>query len=849
MDAEGPNPIDGDTYQAPGLDVTTGFARIAYSGVCFDTSASLTVKVWEPLTNFGITDNDTVCYNTELPDLLNSLTGPPNDGDQGDIRYQWSTSTNTTDWSDVGGETSESFQPLALTQTTYYRREVLSGSDNACVATSGYVEILNIPEIANNTIAETQTVCTGDQPDLLTGTDPTGGVPGQYKYLWESSTPSSGWVPAAGINDVKTNYDPGVMNGDTTFYRRFVGSGGVNMDVCRSPAIEVAINVLPPIANNTIQVADDVKCQGTQVDPLVGAAPGGGDGAYMYKWEVAAGQDSPDSWITIGSDEISITDPSALDSEHDRWYKRIVFSGPLKDEEQVCIDTSEFVHITVHTTITGFNIVRFDSVCFADTKVLLGDTPAGEEGLTPVFTWKDMDNVVDLPGSDQEDFTTDPYIALGKYNYKREVQIGVCTEISDSLTITVMELPGGTLTDVAFRACEQDTELAIDLNIDGLQTYVLPWEVTLKNGVTGGIGPLIISGDGGLPITLDIDADSLQLFYELESITYHSAGGRYSCTAPAANMSGVVPIHVFRKPEPQILVDGAARDSFKVCNTTVTLVANADNGEGAWTTNPSGTVFFSSGTGQDEFLASIPNNHDAFGKYTLTYTSEAGDCAGADIIDIHYFEQPAPAFAGEDTVIFLINSIQLNADPATAGIGTWERIAGGGIIADEHAYNTYAYELAMGEENKFEWTVTNGVDEGTCVSTNSVTIVVRNEVNRYDGFSPNGDMNNEYYIMQGLVYADKFSISFFNALGQTVRTVTNENIDDLVIDPSLILNGLQEDEMVVWDGWTSPPNSKKVPSGTYYYALEFFQYQRDQDSGSITREDRYEFKGYVVVRE
>lgn len=831
-DADGPGPTDGSGYQAPGLTATTDFARIAYAGVCFDTSVPLTVKVLEPLTNFEITPNDTVCYNTELPDLLNSLTGsPPTDGDQGDIRYQWITSANTIAWSDVSGETSQSFQPPALTQTTYYRRVVLSGSDNACIDTSDFVEILNIPDIANNTIQETQTVCTGDIPELLTGLDPTGGVPGQYKYLWRSRTAATGYGPATGINDVKTDYNPGVMNGDTTYFERVVGSGGVNMDVCQRSSNEMAINVLPPISNNTIQVANEMKCQGELVDQLVGAQPAGGDGVYTYKWEVAAGQDNPDTWVTIGSDEISITDPASLDSEQDRWYKRIVFSGP----NQVCDDTTDLLQITVHTTITGNSIEPADSVCFADSKLLLGDTPAGEVGLTPVYTWKDLDNAIDIPGSDQEDFTTVPFNALGNYSYKREVQIGECTDLSETMVISVMQLPGGTLTDAAFKACEQDIELAIDLNIEGLQTYVLPWEVTLKNGVEGGIGPVQITGDGGLPTTLDIDSDSVQLMYELESITYHSTGGRYSCTAPAGNMSGIVPIHVFRKPEPQILVDGVARDSFKVCNTTVDLVATADNGEATWTTNPAGTVFFSPGTGQDGFLASIPNNHEAFGKYTLTYTSEAGDCAGEDIIDIHYFEQPANAFAGADTVIFLINTIQLKADPPTAGVGTWERVAGGGNIEDAHSPNTVVTELALGEENTFNWTVVNGEDEGACMSSSDVTIVLRSDVKKYDGFSPgNGDMINEYFIMQGLAYADEFSVSFFNALGKTVKTTTHLNVEDMNINLSLISNGLREDEIVVWDG--NNDNGKPVPSGTYYYVVNFEQYGVS-----------YDIKGYVVV--
>jgi len=430
---------------------------------------------------------------------------------------------------------------------------------------------------------------------LLTGTDPAGGN-GQYKYRWESSPDGvSSWIAATGINDVKTNYDPGVMNGDTTYFRRVVGSGGVGMDVCRSDSIEVVINVLPPIANNLIGAGDAELCQGELVGNLIGTPASGGDGQWNYQWEMAAGQDTPDTWIGFGGDEVSVTDTSPLDSEHDRWYRRIVFSGPGTGPAQVCKDTTEILGITVHSTITAVDIVPYDSVCLNDTKVLLGETALGEAGVTPIYTWKDLDTGSDLPGSNLEDFTTDTFTLPGNYHFMREVKIGACTDLSDSMTITVMQLPGGTLTDAPFRACEQETELAIDLNIDALQTYVLPWTVTLKNGVTGGIGPIPISGDGNLPVDLNILeplVDSFQFNYELESISYQSVGGRYECFAPAVNMSGVVPIHVFRKPEPQILVDGIARDSFKICNSTVNLIGKSDNGVGTWTSPTFGDCLF-----------------------------------------------------------------------------------------------------------------------------------------------------------------------------------------------------------------------------------------------------------------
>jgi hypothetical protein len=252
----------------------------------------------------------------------------------------------------------------------------------------------------------------------------------------------------------------------------------------------------------------------------------------------------------------------------------------------------------------------------------------------------------------------------------------------------------------------------------------------------------------------------------------------------------------------------------------------------SWNVPASPLILFP-GTGQDEYLAIIPDNHDDYGQYRIYIQSEAGDCAGLDSMDLTFYEQPAPAVAGDSIVLWLAEDVQLNADPPTAGMGTWTLTDGGGSIADLNDPRTLVNNLDFGP-NEFTWTIRNGEDEGLCITSSDIVIVRRNEVKTYSGFSPNGDMENEYFIMQGLVYADEFSISFFNALGNTVRTINNRNVDQLEVDEGLVNNGLGEDEMVVWDGRAE--NGNYVPSGTYYYVITF-----GKDAIDIT------YKGYVVV--
>jgi hypothetical protein len=300
------------------------------------------------------------------------------------------------------------------------------------------------------------------------------------------------------------------------------------------------------------------------------------------------------------------------------------------------------------------------------------------------------------------------------------------------------------------------------------------------------------------------------------------------------------------------MVDMEARESLRVCDSVLNLqIDDPDNGTPSWVFAP-GQYISENEESQDDYKvsidASVKSAYTVLGEapYLAVYQSraDATGCIGYDTIDLYFYEKPAPAFAGEDTLVFLVNSLQLKADPPTAGSGIWDLTSGSGIIDNDTLHNTFAHELGIGENN-FTWTVTNGEAEGQCSSSQDITVVIRSEVNRYNGFSPNGDMDNEYFIMQGLPYADDFTLTVLNSLGTIVRKVTKAEAESWDVDESLIKNGLREDEMVVWDGTSN--NGNMVPSGTYYFVIKFIMYQRDYQTGEIYRTDSYEDTDYVVV--
>jgi len=339
------------TYQEGDLITSSDYRRIASVGVCIDTSNLERVRVLETITGNDITPNDTICINT-APDLIG---GPaPSNGDQDDLRYQWLISTIQAEMGTVlPGDTLISYQSPPLSETTYFRRIVLSGNDDACRDTSANVEVLNVPAITNNIITASQTLCQEDQANLLGGSSPGGGYLGLYSYTWISSTDTISWVPATGggPNDVLTNFDPGVMDGDTTWYKRVVGSGGLEL-ACKDTSSFIVINVLPSITGNLLTAVDDIKCELDTPEIINGSLPGGGatvagnDPTRAYRWEVAPGSGD---WIhpPTGADAQNFTDPNLLATDDDRWYRRIVTSGPAGE----CVSISDTVHLVVHSKI------------------------------------------------------------------------------------------------------------------------------------------------------------------------------------------------------------------------------------------------------------------------------------------------------------------------------------------------------------------------------------------------------------------------------------------------------------------------------------------------------------------
>ena len=200
------------------------------------------VTIKPDIINNDIATDQFLCQG-ETPDTLVPLSGPVSGGDN-TFNYRWEQTTDSANWTAIGGATDTLYAPSALSVTTWYRRIVTSGP---CEDTSAPVKIFVTPSIGNNTITANQTICEGFAPAQFAGSLPTGGL-GVYNYQWQISTDSASWSNIGGATD--TSYQSGVLT-QTRFFRRRVSSGACPTI---SNVVKVTVHPKPVAAYTTASV-------------------------------------------------------------------------------------------------------------------------------------------------------------------------------------------------------------------------------------------------------------------------------------------------------------------------------------------------------------------------------------------------------------------------------------------------------------------------------------------------------------------------------------------------------------------------------------------------------------------
>ncbi len=170
-----------------GTDTT--YSVTVNNGCGTSTVTVATIQVYDLLTA-TIANNATICAGTKSA-ITSTVTG----GD-GTHTYQWQTSTDHENWSNVTDSTRAQFVATsgAAGTTAYYRVVVSNG--NCGSVNSNYIYVTSYDDLAADITAPVAGICLGSTTDLTVSN--LNGV-GGYSYQWQSSPDGTGsWTDIAG---------------------------------------------------------------------------------------------------------------------------------------------------------------------------------------------------------------------------------------------------------------------------------------------------------------------------------------------------------------------------------------------------------------------------------------------------------------------------------------------------------------------------------------------------------------------------------------------------------------------------------------------------------------------------
>jgi hypothetical protein len=443
------------SYQ-PGapLTFTTWYRRIVNSGACTSVSASVRINVLDTIKNNSIlTSAQEICHGSLFADLQGT-TAPTLTGGDNTYSYRWESSSNGTVWTTATGTANGTgYNPSESSPyfpgQQYFRRVVMSGSNNVCVNHSQPVLLNDYPVITNNSITSgDQTICSGNVPAQLTGSLPLNGKgAGSYTYTWQDSTIAYTWTNISGhVAGADQSYTPLSLT-DTTRFRRIV-----NSSACVSVSKSIVVRVHKPVSNNIISLPaggnDTTLCSGAVPHRFDGTLPVGGTnlpGDYAYQWS-----SSPDNslWTDISTSGTGrYYQPGTLAST--TYYRRNVTSGQ-------CSSFSPQLRVNVLPLITNNTVSENQIVCKGDAPAILTQDAAvtlsgGSGAGSYSYSWEQsLDGLIWNPAggtNNSTDGTYQPEVMERTIKYRRNIKSGAydcCSSVSNVVELTLDSLPDGT---------------------------------------------------------------------------------------------------------------------------------------------------------------------------------------------------------------------------------------------------------------------------------------------------------------------------------------------------------------------------------------------------------------------
>ena len=273
------------TYSPAALTTSFYFRRVTIStqnSVSCESVPTPVVKITvQGATTAGtISTDQTICSNTAPATLTSTVSG----SGSGTISYRWENSTvdAASSFAAIAGANSADYAPVALTNTTYFRRITISTQNGlACESVPSSVVTVTVQDVVTaGAIATDQIICNNTAPAAITSaTEGTGS--GTISYRWESSTTgaATGFMAVAGA-ELADYAAPALTT--TAWFRRITISTQEGK-ICESvPTPAVKITVVPELLADA---GDDQQSYNSGTFTLAANVPNAGTG----KWTVVSG--------------------------------------------------------------------------------------------------------------------------------------------------------------------------------------------------------------------------------------------------------------------------------------------------------------------------------------------------------------------------------------------------------------------------------------------------------------------------------------------------------------------------------------------------------------------------------